>query len=136
MRNVRPIASGLLLVTFALAHSYPVALGAWGLSEGIGLLLNINTGSLRQAIVPSLLLGRVMSVAAVLAWSAIPLGALTGAAVITATGNLRPVYAGIGLLTAAIALGFWATPIRHGDRYLTSPPAQPASAESQPGGAA
>ena len=34
----------------------------------------MRTGSLRQAIVPNHLLGRVMTIAGVLAWSAIPVG--------------------------------------------------------------
>ena len=59
-----------------------------------------------------------MTVAAVLAWSAIPLGALAGAAIIDATGSVGAVYVGTGLLTALIAAGFAFSPIRHGDRLL------------------
>ncbi len=125
------IASGLMLVAFTLTRNFPVALITWAGAEGFGLLLNVNTGSLRQAIVPSELLGRVMSIAAVLAWSAIPLGALTGAAVINATGSPRLVYAGIGLLTALIAFGFAFTPIRHGDRYLATARANRAKAPTR-----
>jgi hypothetical protein len=38
------------------------------------IFFNSNTASLRQQIVPNHLLGRVMSIAGVLAWSAIPSG--------------------------------------------------------------
>jgi hypothetical protein len=82
--------------------------------------LNINTGALRQAIVPNELLGRVISIASVLAWSAIPLGALAGALFINLTHDVVTLYAGMGLITAAIAAGFAFSPIRHGERYLAA----------------
>ena len=58
--------------------SYWVALPIWAAPSGLGILFNINTGSLRQAIVPNHMLSRVLSIAGVLAWSAIPAGALVG----------------------------------------------------------
>ena len=114
------IVSGLALVGMGLTHSYPVAVVLWAVSSGFAMLLNINTAALRQAIVPNRLLGRVMSVASVLAWSAIPAGALCGAAVMQAT-DVSVVYAGIGAIDALIAATFWLSPIRYGDRYLTDP---------------
>ncbi len=86
-------------------------------ASGFGLLLDVNTGSLRQAIVPSHLFGRVISIAGVLARSGIPLGALAGARLIEAT-DVRTVYVGMGLVTAAIAVAFSFSPVREGDRYL------------------
>ncbi|HUB40459.1 MAG TPA: MFS transporter [Streptosporangiaceae bacterium] len=112
------VISGLAVTAMALIGSYPAALVLWAMSAGFGLLLNINTGSLRQAIVPSHLYGRIVSVAGVLAWSAIPLGALAGAAAIQLTGSVAEVYAVTGILTAAIALSFAFSAVRHGDRYL------------------
>ena len=67
---------------------------------------------------PSHLYGRVVSVAMVLAWSAIPLGALVGAAAIQLTGSPVGVYAVTGALTAVIAILFGFSAVRHGDRYL------------------
>jgi hypothetical protein len=64
------------------------------------------------------MLGRVMSIAGVLAWSAIPLGSLAGAAVIEWTDRIDLVYCVMGLLVAGIAAAFWLSPIRHGQRYL------------------
>lgn len=112
------VISGLSATAMALIGLYPYALVLWAASSGFGLLLNINTGSLRQAIVPSHLYGRVISIAGVLAWSAIPIGALVGAAAIQITGSVADVYAASGLLTAFIAAAFAFSPIRHGDRYL------------------
>jgi Na+/melibiose symporter-like transporter len=112
------VVSGLSVAVMGAVHSYPAAVVLWAAACGFGLLLNINTGALRQAIVPSHMFGRVISIAAVLAWSANPLGALAGAAVIKAAGNVRAVYVGIGLITAAIAVAFAFSPVSQGDRYL------------------
>jgi hypothetical protein len=112
------VVSGLTATAMALIGSYPAALVLWAASSGFGLLFNINTASLRQAIVPSHLYGRVISVATVLAWSAIPLGALAGAAAIRLSGSVADVYAATGTLTALIALLFAFSPVSHGDRYL------------------
>jgi MFS family permease len=113
------VLSGLASALMGAWTWYPAALVLWAAASGFGLLLNINTGALRQAIVPRHLLGRVISIAGVLAWSAIPLGALAGAWLIEATDDVAAVYIGTGLLTAAIAATFALSPIRDGDRYLT-----------------
>ena len=81
-----------------------------------------NTGSLRQAIVPSHMLGRVISVAMVIAWSANPLGALLGGWVIERTGSVATVYAVIGVLTFLIPLAFSFTPLGGAERYLPTKP--------------
>jgi len=112
------VVSGLCMAGMAYSPWFWLALVLWAGQNGFGLLLNINTAALRQAIVPNHLLGRIMSIAGVLAWSAIPLGALAGAAVIRATDDVAVVYLGMGLITAAIAAAFALSPIRHGERYL------------------
>jgi MFS family permease len=112
------VVSGLATTAMAATRWYPAALVFWAAASGFGLLLNINTGALRQAIVPSSMYGRVISIAGVLAWSANPLGALAGAVAINLTHNVAAVYAATGLLTAAIAAGFAFSPIREGDRYI------------------
>jgi MFS family permease len=113
--------SGLLTVGLAYTTSLWVAVFLWAFSAGLGTLFNINTGSLRQAIVPNQMLGRVISIAMVLAWSANPIGALAGGLVIERTGDVRLVYAVIGLVTFLIALAFRvASPLGHAERYLSS----------------
>lgn len=110
---------GVLTVVLAWTRSYPLALLLWALIIGLGTLFNINTGSLRQAIVPNHLLGRVISVAGVLAWSAIPLGALLGGWAIERTGNVALIYAIEGVLMTLIALAFFGlTPLGRAERYL------------------
>ncbi len=114
------VISGLAVTAMALIGSYPAALVLWAASSGFGLLVNINTAALRQAIVPDEMYGRVVSIAQVLAWSAIPLGALAGAAAIQLSGSVVGVYAVTGALTALLALSFAMSPVAHGDRYLAT----------------
>ena len=64
------------------------------------------------------MLGRVMSIAGVLAWSAIPLGSLLGGFVISWTHNIALVYSIVGILIFLIAFSFSFTPLGHADRYL------------------
>ena len=97
---------GLCTTVFAGMRWYWIALPLWAAAGGLGILFNINTGSLRQAIVPNHMLSRVLSIAGVLAWSAIPAGALVGGWVISATGNVALVYGVIGILTIGIAVFF------------------------------
>jgi MFS family permease len=110
--------NGLATIGLGLTSTYALALVLWGLIRGVGLLFNINTLSLRQQIVPNRLLGRVMSIAGVLAWSAIPLGSLVGGLIVSATGRVGLVYSVIGAVTAAVALGFWRSPLGRAERYL------------------
>ena len=111
--------SGLLTVGLAFAPSLPVAVALWGLSAGLGTLFNINTGSLRQSIVPNHLLGRVITIAMVLAWSANPLGAMAGGFAIERSGNIQVVYAAVGVLMFLIPLFFRLfSPLGHAERYL------------------
>lgn len=126
------VVSGLMLAGMTYARWFPLALLLWAGYSGFGLLLNINTGALRQAIVPNHLLGRVLSIAGVLAWSAIPLGALAGAAVINATGSVVGLYAAMGFAQAAIAAAFAFSPIRDGDRYIAEAKAAKEGAERVP----
>jgi MFS family permease len=114
---------GLLTIVLAATSWYWAALGLWAAISGLGIFFNINTGSLRQQIVPNHLLGRVISIAGVLAWSAIPVGALAGGWAVERTGNVALVYGVIGALVALLALAFSFGPVGHADRYL--PGAEP-----------
>jgi MFS family permease len=111
--------SGLLVIGLAYAPSFWIAVACWGLSSGLGVLFNINTGSLRQAIVPGHMLGRIITIAMVLAWSANPLGAMAGGVAIDRTHDVQLVYVVIGLLTFLIPLYFRLfSPLGHAERYL------------------
>jgi MFS family permease len=110
---------GACLVVFAGMTWYWAALPLWAAASGLGILFNINTGSLRQAIVPNQLLSRVMSIASVLAWSAIPAGALVGGWVVNTTDNVAAVYGVIGILIICIAAFFrFFTALGDAQRYV------------------
>jgi len=112
------VLDGLMGVALSFTRSYWVALPLWAAANGLGILFNINTGSLRQQIVPNEMLGRVISVAGVLAWSAIPLGTLLGGFAVERTDNVALVYGVIGGLVAMVALAFSFSPVGHAERYL------------------
>ena len=121
--------TGLLSALLAVTRWYAAALALWALISGLGILFNINTGSLRQAIVPNHMLGRVMSIAGVLAWSAIPLGAFAGGVAIQLTHNVALVYLAVGVLTFLIPLAFSFTALGHAERYLPRTEEAPEIAE-------
>jgi hypothetical protein len=120
------LVDGLLTVVLAATRWYWAALLLWAAISGLGIFFNINTISLRQQIVPNHLLGRVMSIAGVLAWSAIPVGALAGGWAVERTGSVALVYGVVGALVALIALAFSFGPVGHAERYL--PAGRPAGA--------
>jgi hypothetical protein len=112
------MAAGLSLAVFAAIPWFWVAVPLYALHNGFGSLLNINTFSLRQAIVPNNMLGRVLSVAGVLAFSAAPIGSLVGGFAIQQTQNVALVFGTIGVLLFLIPLAFTLTALGHADRYL------------------
>lgn len=128
-RPLGPGLAGLCGFLFAFTTKLVPALPPIALSAGLGTLFNINTTSLRQSIVPNEMLGRVISIAAVLAWSAIPVGALLGGVAIQLTGNVVLVFAALGVVTMAIPLGFSFTALGHADLYLEPKEPQPAVPE-------
>jgi MFS family permease len=109
---------GLLTVVLAATRWYWAALVLWAAISGLGIFFKLNTGSLRQQIVPNHLLGRVISIAGVLAWSAIPVGALAGGWAVERSGSVALVYGVIGALVALLAIAFSFGPLGHADRYL------------------
>jgi MFS family permease len=120
-------ANGIVLVLLAVTRVLWVALPEWALVNGLGVLFNIYTGSLRQSIVPNQMLGRVAATSKVLAWGVMPLGALLGGALANATGDVVVIYICAGALTTLIALCFGFTVLGHVERYLETvrPPAVP-----------
>jgi MFS family permease len=121
------VLDGLMIVAMSVTRHYWLALVLWAAASGLGIMFNINTGSLRQQIVPNEMLGRVISIAAVLAWSAIPVGTLLGGVAVQRTGNVALVYGIIGGLVALVALAFAFSPVGHAERYLEPEPAEQAA---------
>ena len=110
---------GIFTAMTAMTRWYWVLLLLWALRGGSDILFTINSYSLAQTVVPSQLLGRVITVIRVLTWSTASLGALLGGLVIERTNNVALVYAVIGLLIFGITLAFFLTPLGHSERYLT-----------------
>jgi len=111
------ILHGLLIIALALMHVVWSALLLMALMAGLLMLFNINVISLRQAIVPNMLLGRVTSVLNVLAGLVTPLGALIGGILIDRTQDVALVYGVIGGLIVVIGFTFAFTPLGHAERY-------------------
>src|SRR5450759_3429013 len=107
---------GLAMLIVPLAHG-PVALAAAfliaaQLGDMAWPIYNINETSLRQAITPDRLLGRVNSAGHLLFWGALPLGALAGGAIAQSIGIRQTMVIGaLGSLLSALWLSF--SPIRH-----------------------
>lgn len=120
---------GLLIILLAWTPSLWPAAVVWAFVSGFGILFNINTGSLRQAIVPNELLGRVLTIAGVLAWSAIPVGSFLGGLLIERTQNVALVYTIIGAMTFLIPLCFSFTALGRAEQYLPKKDEQPVEVE-------
>jgi len=127
-------AYGGLIVGLALTPWYLLAVLLWALGQGATMLFNVNTQSLRQALVPNELLGRVLSVSQVLAYASIPLGALGGGIMLEQVGvaQVGVVYAVIGILICFVAFVFSRTALGNAERYLSTSAAQGAPRQHAP----
>ena len=104
----------LLLIAFAQTRQYWAALPLWGLLAGAGVVVDIGVMSLRQAVTPDHLLGRVTTVSRTIGFVAIPLSTLLGGVLIDRLGNpstssgqaVSLIYSAIGVLTLLIGLAF------------------------------
>ena len=105
------IIDGALAAAFSAVHRYWAAALLWMLIGGLPLLIHVNNQSLRQEIVPARLLGRVVGVAGVLAWSAAPVGVVAAGWVIAATGDVRLMYLICGALISVIGVAFCFSPL-------------------------
>lgn len=119
--------AGLSTMVFAAIPWFWLALPLVLLREGLLSLLNINTFSLRQAIVPNHMLGRVLAVAGTLGFSVMPLGSLAGGYLIQRTHNVALVFGLVGALMFVIPLIFAFTALGRADRYLPKPEAVPST---------
>ncbi len=115
--------NGASIVGMGLASSYGVALGLWGICGGTAILFNVLATSLRQAIVPNQLLGRVTTTGSVLAWSTIPVGVLTSGALVQSHHDSSAAYLVLGVAMLLIPCAFAFTAVGHADRYLPAPDA-------------
>ncbi len=99
-------ASGIAMFVTGATSSPYIAGGAIAISAAATTVWNIVTVSLRQAITPNRLLGRINSAYQIPAMGAVPLGALAGGVVATVWGVRSPMLVGgvVILLTAVAVL--------------------------------
>jgi MFS family permease len=97
---------GFLMLGLApVSHAAAYFVGAWMLAGFGSVMYNIDQVSLRQAITPQRMQGRMNASMRFMVWGTMPFGSLAGGVLGTALG-LRPtlVVAGIGGLTAVLWL--------------------------------
>lgn len=107
------VVSAVLLLAatqlaIGLTSSTAVVVAAFVLSGVASVTWNVITVSLRQAIVPDHLLGRVNSVYRFLGWGSLPLGALLGGLLAAGLGIRAPFLVGAVVLVA-VTLMAWPT---------------------------
>jgi MFS family permease len=104
------VVSSIAFFAFPLAprgFPEPVLVAGGVLSTGLGMLFNVNQLTLRQAITPRRLMGRMNSVVRFMYWGTIPLGSAIGGGLATGIGlraTLLVEAAGATLVTLPIAL--------------------------------
>jgi MFS family permease len=115
----RPATMGLCeltgaaaLVVMAIVQHTAVGMAMFALSAGAVSAFNVQIMSVRQAIIPEALFGRVQGAYRTVIWGGIPLGALAGGALGGAFG-LTAVFALAGGLGIGVALATWAVLHRH-----------------------
>ncbi len=97
------------VIAFAILASTGNPFLAGAMLAVIGIIIvvwNVITVSLRQAIIPEHLFGRVNSVYRMLGWGSIPLGALLGGLLARSFGLTAPLWAAAGVLLV-VAIIVW-----------------------------
>ncbi|MGH3049972.1 MAG: MFS transporter [Gaiellaceae bacterium] len=121
------LLSQMLLLGFPLApsaHPLPVLVVCGLGATFLGFFMNVNQLTLRQAITPNRLLGRMNAVTRFMYWGTMPLGSALGGVVATAVG-LRATLIGACLGAIATEIPIVLSPIRT-LRELPAPAPEPA----------
>lgn len=100
------VLSAIMLALMGLTRNGYLAAVLFGICGAGVMTWNVLTMSLRQALIPLELFGRVQGAYRTLVWGAIAVGSVSGGAVASVIG-LRPVFvvAGLGCLVTAVLLG-------------------------------
>ena len=113
------VVESLLFIVLGLLTNPWLGMIAFALIEGHAILFQVQATSMRQLIAPHDMLGRVMTIATVVAWSVIPLGSYLGGLAIEATGRPDLVYVTLGAFSLLVPLIFFTfTELKRAERYL------------------
>jgi len=106
------LASAIALVVMACVQHPAVGMAMFAVSAGAVSAFNVQIMSVRQAIIPEALFGRVQGAYRTVIWGGIPLGSLAGGALGGAFG-LTTVFAVAGGLGIGVGVATWAVLHRH-----------------------
>ena len=106
------LTGSVALVVMALAQQPVVGMAMFAVSAGSISAFNVQIMSVRQAIIPEALFGRVQGAYRTVIWGGIPLGSVAGGALGGAFG-LTTVFAVAGGAGVLVALATWAVLHRH-----------------------
>ena len=101
------VIGGLAMILVPLAQlgfAVPLLLASTVIGSFTGPVYNINQVSLRQAITPDRVQGRMNATVRTIIWGTMPIGAFVGGVIGSAYGLLPAMYIGIAFATLA---GFW-----------------------------
>lgn len=104
---VTTLAAGVTMALVPLAQlgfAVPLLLAALVVTTFAVTVYNINQVSLRQAITPDRVQGRMNATVRTVIWGTVPIGALIGGAIGSTYGLLPAMYVGIAI---AVFAGFW-----------------------------
>jgi len=122
--------SGAAMLLLGAAFSAPVALAANVLYTWAVVAASVTSRSLRQALVPRPLLGRVMASWRLCVQGVTLAGGLLAGATAALAGSPRPVFAAAGVLTVLTVVISWLAALRHEQLppgFLVSPRPVPPS---------
>ncbi len=112
--GVAGVGVGLAILVIGLVPITPVTFVAWPLSALAVSAFNVQIMSVRQALIPDALFGRVQGAYRTVLWGGIPVGALAGG-VLGAWLGLTAVFIISGALDALAGLGTWWVLAQHRD---------------------
>ncbi len=101
------VSGGLAMILVPIAQygfAFPLLLASTVVGSFTGPVYNINQVSLRQAITPDRVQGRMNATVRTVIWGTMPIGALLGGVIGSSYGLMPAMYVGIVIATLA---GFW-----------------------------
>ncbi len=119
-------------LAIGLSSDWPLVWVFSAIEMFVAILWNVITVSLRQAVIPSRLLGRVNSVYRFFAWGMMPIGSLLGGLLVTAGAALAGREFGLRLPFFVAAAVHFATLAAVGSRLSTGKIEAAKAAASRP----